>query len=210
MNSPANSANKGHGPLAVLHTRILGFKDEDIGAHVLRSRLASEAGPPGGALSPGEGMVFSGHRGVQRDQAPPCMHLSAEGAEVEALHVAMCTSGIRTDLLASASKDGRGSPAAQSRSVPAPGLLCIHKVKTFRQAVYSWRIARSFITAPLLCGTTRKPRKIWRSDERRDAAIGFSSTGRSLTVVHIEVHDDSIRRISARRASATEETIYAQ
>jgi uncharacterized DUF497 family protein len=28
--------------------------------------------------------------------------------------------------------------------------------------------------------------------------------------VHIEVHDDSIRRISARRASATEETIHAQ
>ena len=49
-----------------------------------------------------------------------------------------------------------------------------------------------------------------RNHERRDAAIGFSSTGRLLTVVHIEVHDDSIRLISARRASATEETIYAQ
>ena len=49
-----------------------------------------------------------------------------------------------------------------------------------------------------------------RNDERRDAAIGFSSTGRLLTVVHIEVHDDSIRLISARRASAIEETIYAQ
>ncbi len=49
-----------------------------------------------------------------------------------------------------------------------------------------------------------------RNDERRDAAIGFSATGRLLTVVHIEVHDDSIRLISARRASAIEETIYAQ
>jgi uncharacterized DUF497 family protein len=49
-----------------------------------------------------------------------------------------------------------------------------------------------------------------RNDERRDTAIGFSLTGRLLTVVHIEVHDDSIRLISARRASATEETIYAQ
>jgi uncharacterized DUF497 family protein len=49
-----------------------------------------------------------------------------------------------------------------------------------------------------------------RNDERRDVAIGFSSTGRLLTVVHIEVHNDSIRLISARRASATEETIYAQ
>ena len=49
-----------------------------------------------------------------------------------------------------------------------------------------------------------------RNNERRDAAIGFSSTGRLLTVVHIEVQDDSIRLISARRASAIEETIYAQ
>ena len=49
-----------------------------------------------------------------------------------------------------------------------------------------------------------------RNDERRDAAIGFSLAGRLLTVVHIEVHDDSIRLISARRASATEEIIYAQ
>lgn len=49
-----------------------------------------------------------------------------------------------------------------------------------------------------------------RNAERRDAAIGFSSTGRLLTVVHIEVHDDSIRLISARRASPAEETIYAQ
>ena len=49
-----------------------------------------------------------------------------------------------------------------------------------------------------------------RNDEHRDAAIGFSSTGRLLTVVHIEVQDESIRLISARRASAAEETIYAQ
>ena len=49
-----------------------------------------------------------------------------------------------------------------------------------------------------------------RNDQHRDAAIGFSSTGRLLTVVHIEVHDDSIHLISARRVSATEETIYAQ
>ena len=49
-----------------------------------------------------------------------------------------------------------------------------------------------------------------RNAERRDAAIGFSSTGRLLTVVHIEVHDDFIRLISARRASPAEETTYAQ
>ena len=49
-----------------------------------------------------------------------------------------------------------------------------------------------------------------RNAECRDAAIGFSSTGRLLTVVHIEAHDDFVRLISARRASPAEETIYAQ
>lgn len=49
-----------------------------------------------------------------------------------------------------------------------------------------------------------------RNDEHRDAVIGFSSTGRLLTVVHIEVYGESIRLISARRASPAEETTYAQ
>jgi hypothetical protein len=35
--------------------------------------------------------------------------------------------------------------------------------------------------------------------EMTSAAIGFSSTGRLLTVVHIEVHDESIRLISSQR-----------
>src|SRR5882757_3517389 len=49
-----------------------------------------------------------------------------------------------------------------------------------------------------------------RNDERRDAAIGFSATGRLLTVVHIEAEGDHIRLISARRASAPEESLYDQ
>ncbi len=49
-----------------------------------------------------------------------------------------------------------------------------------------------------------------RNEERRDAAIGFSSVGRLLTVVHIEFEGESIRIISAWRASATEEEIYDQ
>lgn len=49
-----------------------------------------------------------------------------------------------------------------------------------------------------------------RNDEGRDAAIGFSATGRLLTVVHIEVDGDCIRVISARRASASEESTYDQ
>ena len=49
-----------------------------------------------------------------------------------------------------------------------------------------------------------------RDDEGRDAAIGFSSTGRLLTVVHIEVDGEYIRVISARRASASEEAFYDQ
>jgi uncharacterized protein len=49
-----------------------------------------------------------------------------------------------------------------------------------------------------------------RNEERRDAAIGFSSAGRLLTVVHIEVDGEYIRIISAWRASAAEEGFYDQ
>ena len=49
-----------------------------------------------------------------------------------------------------------------------------------------------------------------RNDEGRDAAVGFSSTGRLLTVVHLEVDGDYIRIISAWRASASEEALYDQ
>jgi len=49
-----------------------------------------------------------------------------------------------------------------------------------------------------------------RNDEGRDAAIGFSSTGRLLTVVHIEADGDHIRLVSARRASVSEEALYDQ
>jgi len=48
-----------------------------------------------------------------------------------------------------------------------------------------------------------------RSDEAREAAIGFDAAGRLLFVVHIEVQDTCIRIISARRADAREEAIYA-
>ena len=49
-----------------------------------------------------------------------------------------------------------------------------------------------------------------RNDEGRDATIGFSLSGRLLTVVHIEVDGEYIRIISARRASASEEAFYDQ
>jgi len=49
-----------------------------------------------------------------------------------------------------------------------------------------------------------------RNEERRDAVIGFSSAGRLLTVVHIEVEREFIRIISAWRASAAEEAFYDQ
>jgi uncharacterized DUF497 family protein len=49
-----------------------------------------------------------------------------------------------------------------------------------------------------------------RKEEPRDAAIGFSSTGRLLTVVHIEFDGQSIRIISAWRASPAEEEFYDQ
>ena len=49
-----------------------------------------------------------------------------------------------------------------------------------------------------------------RNDEGRDATIGFSLSGRLLTVAHIEVDGEYIRIISARRASASEEAFYDQ
>lgn len=48
-----------------------------------------------------------------------------------------------------------------------------------------------------------------RNDEARDAAIGFTSAGRLLYVVHVEFTDDHIRIISARRAEPAEEQRYA-
>jgi uncharacterized DUF497 family protein len=48
-----------------------------------------------------------------------------------------------------------------------------------------------------------------RNDQARDAAIGFDANGRLLYVVHIEIEDTYIRIISARRADAQEEAIYA-
>ena len=49
-----------------------------------------------------------------------------------------------------------------------------------------------------------------RSDEARDAAIGFDIQGRLLFVVHIEIEATCIRIISARRAELIEEVLYAQ
>ena len=49
-----------------------------------------------------------------------------------------------------------------------------------------------------------------RSDEVRDAAIGFDMQGRLLFVVHIEIEATCIRIISARRAELIEEVLYAQ
>lgn len=49
-----------------------------------------------------------------------------------------------------------------------------------------------------------------RNEEARDAAIGFSSAARLLTVVHLEIDGEFIRIISAWRASAAEEALYAE
>lgn len=47
-----------------------------------------------------------------------------------------------------------------------------------------------------------------RNEEGRQAAIGFDTAGRLLYVVHIEIEAESIRIISARRASPEEELEY--
>lgn len=49
-----------------------------------------------------------------------------------------------------------------------------------------------------------------RSDEARQAAIGFDSSARLLYVVPVEVESEYICIISARRAEPREERIYAQ
>ena len=49
-----------------------------------------------------------------------------------------------------------------------------------------------------------------RNEEARDAAIGFSSAARLLTVVHLELDGEFVRIISAWRASAAEEAFYAE
>lgn len=49
-----------------------------------------------------------------------------------------------------------------------------------------------------------------RNEETRDAVIGFDGHARLLFVVFIEISDQGLRIISARRASSTEEMIYVE
>ncbi|EPC02476.1 hypothetical protein L861_08920 [Litchfieldella anticariensis FP35 = DSM 16096] len=49
-----------------------------------------------------------------------------------------------------------------------------------------------------------------RNDQTRDAVIGFDLHTRLLFVVYVEIQDDGLRIISARRATRKEEAIYAQ
>lgn len=48
-----------------------------------------------------------------------------------------------------------------------------------------------------------------RMDEARHAAIGFDQSARLLYVVHLEIEDDRLRLISARRVTTAEESLYA-
>ena len=47
-----------------------------------------------------------------------------------------------------------------------------------------------------------------RSDEARDAIIGLDTRWNLLFVVHIEIQDDEIRIISARKATRRERLDY--
>jgi len=47
-----------------------------------------------------------------------------------------------------------------------------------------------------------------RRDETRDAIVGRDDIGRLLFVVHLLIEDDSIRLISARRATREERRLY--
>lgn len=47
-------------------------------------------------------------------------------------------------------------------------------------------------------------------EEARDAAIGYTTTNQLLFVVHVEVTDEGIRIISARRATSPERRQYEE
>lgn len=47
-------------------------------------------------------------------------------------------------------------------------------------------------------------------DEARDAVIGYTESESLLTVVHLTLHEEVIRIISARRASKEERRLYEQ
>jgi uncharacterized protein len=47
-----------------------------------------------------------------------------------------------------------------------------------------------------------------RNQETPDAVIGYDETGKLLFVVHIEIADEVIRLISARKATITERNNY--
>jgi len=47
-----------------------------------------------------------------------------------------------------------------------------------------------------------------RNDEARDAVIGYDAQSRLLFVVHVDIEDDAIRIISARKATHEEQKIY--
>ena len=47
-----------------------------------------------------------------------------------------------------------------------------------------------------------------RNDESRDAVLGYDKQGRLLFVVHIEIENEIIRIICARKATSTERNEY--
>ena len=47
-----------------------------------------------------------------------------------------------------------------------------------------------------------------RNEEERYAVIGYDGVGRLLFVVHVEVEDEAIRIVSARRATTEERRNY--
>lgn len=47
-----------------------------------------------------------------------------------------------------------------------------------------------------------------RNDEVRDAVIGYDISGRLLYVVHVEINEEAIRIVSARKATLKEREHY--
>jgi uncharacterized DUF497 family protein len=69
----------------------------------------------------------------------------------------------------------------------------------------SFEAAASAFFDPLLCIVDAT-----RNDEARCAAIGFDEYARLLYVVHVQIEDEYLRIVSARRATRDERQRYDQ
>jgi uncharacterized DUF497 family protein len=125
--------------------------------------------------------------------------------------------------------DSSGRPPEASLFTPAPGAMylhCIYRSGTFvdiefeeSRTLFVWdmekaeeNLAKHAVEFAEAASVFRDPHLIIvdaaRNGESRDKAIGIGTTGKLLSVVHLEVDGEFIRIISAWPATASEITFY--